>query len=824
MFEFLRILFSSDPYMPHAHCFLGVAGLIWLHVISDALIGLSYVSISATLVYLVYRGRRDIPFHSMFLAFGLFIIACGATHFMEIWTLWRATYWLSGTIKGITALASLVTAAALPPLVPMILAMIRAARESDENKQNLERTHAELQEVHARLRDFDELKTQFFANVSHELRTPLTLIIGPTEQLLSTDRLDPDQRRSLEVVQRNAQTLLKHVNDLLDVSRLEAGRLEVDYTETDLASLVRLSASHFEILATERRIDFRLEVPEVATAQTDPDKVQRIVLNLLSNAFKFTPPGGVIRCRLEVTAGGSSAPGQAVLTVADSGPGIPPEMREAIFERFRQADGGVTRSHGGTGLGLAIVRDFVRLHRGTIAVESAEEGGALFRVTLPLTAPAGTKVRTEPDAPVDGDRARQTLAELRAQVEVVPSEQPGERPTVLVVEDNPEMNRFVAEILSDRYHVSTASDGREGLMAARRLRPDLILSDVMMPAMSGDQLVAAVRAEPELERTPIMLLTAKADDELRVQMLREGAQDYVMKPFSPEELRARVDNLVVMKRARDVLQQELSTQVVDLELLATEVTSRKQELQAALDSMRVALDYAEKSSQVKSNFLRLVSHELRTPLTVLQLQLQRLERDAEQTMTERQRTIIDRISGASRRLLDLIESLLEYARIESGRLQLHVEPTDLNFLVGEVVSELEPQASRRNLEIRFSPTTEVPLLASDPRLIRLILVNLIGNAIKFTDEGYVEVRVGIEQDLHRVTVRDTGPGIPKEQQSVVFEPFAHLEPVHQKHTPGVGLGLALVREMTTALGGTIELESEEGRGATFTLFIPRAGG
>lgn len=158
--------------------------------------------------------------------------------------------------------------------------------------------------------------------------------------------------------------------------------------------------------------------------------------------------------------------------------------------------------------------------------------------------------------------------------------------------------------------------------------------------------------------------------------------------------------------------------------------------------MRVALDYAEKSSQVKSNFLRLVSHELRTPLTVLQLQLQRLERDAEQTMTERQRTIIDRISGASRRLLDLIESLLEYARIESGRLQLHVEPTDLNFLVGEVVSELEPQATRRNLEIRFSPTTEVPLLASDPRLIRLILVNLVGNAIKFTEDGYVEVQVG----------------------------------------------------------------------------------
>lgn len=816
MLEFFGVLFSSDPFMPHVHCFLGVAGLIWLHVISDGLIGLSYVGISATLVYLVYRARQDIPFHSMFLAFGLFIVACGATHFMEIWTLWRATYWLSGLVKAITAFASVITAIALPPLVPVVLGMIRAARESDQHKRDLEKAHAELTDVHTRLQQFDELKTAFFANVSHELRTPLALILGPTERLLKTGELSPSQRRDLELVERNARTLLKHVNDLLDVSRLEAGRMELEYAETDLASLVRLTTSHFDVLAAERGLDYQVEVPETLMAQADPDKVERVVLNLLSNAFKFTPVGGTIRCRLEMDAG------IAILSVADSGPGVPPEHREVVFERFRQVDGGPDRQHGGTGLGLAITQDLVSLHGGSISIRDAPEGGALFTVCLPLSAPAGTAVRPFVRSEPAGAHAEQALAELRSRAEGGVAYEHNGRARVLVVEDNPDMNRFVVETLGDTYAVSTALDGREGLEAARRLEPDLILSDVMMPGMSGDQLVAEIRALPELRHVPIVLLTAKADDELRVRMLRGGAQDYVMKPFAAEELRARVDNLIVAKRARDLLQRELSTQVHDLDALAGEVTFRKQELQATLDSMRIALDYAEKSSQVKSNFLRLVSHELRTPLTVLQLQLQRLERDQEQSLTPKQREILTKIGGSARRLLDLIESLLEYARMESGHLNLRIEPADLNALASEVISELEPQASRRQIDLRFIPDPDLPPLNSDPRLIRLILVNLVGNAVKFTDQGYVEVSLHCEDHLHRVQVRDTGPGIPPEAQSLIFEPFAHLEPVHQKHTPGVGLGLALVREMVHALGGTVELESDVGRGAIFTVVLPPA--
>jgi signal transduction histidine kinase len=818
MMELFKHLFAADGFMPHGHCYLWVPGLVWLHVISDALIGLAYVAISATLVYLVHRGRSDIPFHSMFLAFGTFIVACGGTHFMEVWTLWTPVYWLSGSVKVITAVASVMTAIALPPMVPLALRMVRAARVSEERRLELESAHAELNTLYAKLQEFDQLKTQFFANVSHELRTPLALVLGPTEKLLAAGGLTDGQRRDLQVIDRNARTLLKHVNDLLDISRLEAGKMAPSYAETDLARLLRLTASHFDVLAEERQIDFTVETPPSLPAQADPEKLQRVFLNLLSNAFKFVPGGGRVRCAL--TADG----GQATIVVEDNGPGVPAEMRESIFERFRQVEGGANRPFGGTGLGLAIAQDFVTLHGGAITMDDAPGGGARFTVTLPLAAPPDAEVRPAPSesAGLTGELARQALEELRSHIEVIAETPQAGRALILVVEDNPEMNRFVAETLAEEYRVATAFDGQEGLEQALALRPDLILSDVMMPRVSGDQMLRAVRARPELEGVPVVLLTAKADDELRVRLLQEGAQDYLMKPFAAEELRARVGNLVTMKRARDVLQRELESHLEDLEALAEEVTDRKRELQGALEAMRAARDHAEQASQVKNNFLGMVSHELRTPLTVITTYLQMLEMERGGALVPRQREIVRKMLLASRRLLSLIESLLEFARIQSGRLAIRVEPVDLATLAAETVEELQPQAQRKQLTVRLLPAPELPPLQSDPRLVRLILSNLVDNALKYTEHGAVEVSLGHADGAHRLAVRDTGPGIPPERQAIIFEPFEQLEPIRQKHTPGVGLGLSLVKEMAGALGGHVELTSQVGAGSTFSVVLPPA--
>jgi signal transduction histidine kinase len=277
-----------------------------------------------------------------------------------------------------------------------------------------------------------------------------------------------------------------------------------------------------------------------------------------------------VRCSLR------AADGRAVLEVADSGPGVPAEHREAVFERFRQIEGGATRRFGGTGLGLAIARDFVQLHGGTLTVAEAREGGALFTVELLLAAPEGTPVRpggprTEPGHPALDDRVGAQLDDLTRPAEAPAPAGAGDHalPLVLVIEDNPDMNRFIRDSLAGEYRVESATDGRDGLAKALALRPDLVLSDVMMPELSGEELVVAVRSRPEMDLVPIVLLTAKADDQLRIDLLRKGANDYVMKPFSLEEIRARVGRLVAGK-----LRSETHLQLVEELVVVRDLRAR----------------------------------------------------------------------------------------------------------------------------------------------------------------------------------------------------------------------------------------------------------
>jgi signal transduction histidine kinase len=812
MFDYLERL-ASFPFSPHRHCYLDRPELIWLHVSSDLLIGLSYVAISATLAYLVYR-IRNLPFYGMFLAFGVFIVSCGLTHFMEVVVVWDARYFLQGFIKALTAVSSVGTAILLPPLVPKALALVRAAQTSEERKRRLEATNAELERLYKQVSQLDQLKTEFFANVSHELRTPLTLVIGPTERLLGSEGLAPEQRQALETVALNARTVLKHVNDLLDLARLEARRMEMHYVAADLARTVRVQASHFESLARERRIDVRIEAPESLPAEVDANKVERVLLNLLSNAFKFVPDGG--RVRVSLRAEGK----KVILAVADSGPGVPPGMRQAIFERFRQGEGGTARRHGGTGLGLAITRDFVELHHGTVAVGDAPEGGALFAVELPLAAPAGTKVEAAADPAASAETGRQEVAALHTRSAEGQGVRGRGEALVLVVEDNADMREFVADTLADEFRTATARDGLEGLNKALELRPDLVLSDVMMPGHSGDELVRQMRERRELEGVPVVMLTAKADDELRVRLLREGAADYLVKPFAAEELRARVRNLVGMKRAGDVLRQEAEDRHAGLEFLAREVSLRKRESEAALEMARAAREQAEHASRVKSHFLRMVSHELRTPLTPLILNVAVLRRDRAEPLTAKQDSLARKIGESADRLRHLIESILEYAGLQGARPPGQVEALDAAALAEEVTEELRPTAQRKGLALRLAAPADLPPLFSDRRLVRLVLSNLLDNAVKFTDQGEVDVTLAPAAGGVALTVRDTGPGIPAEHQSMIFEPFEHLEPLQRKHTPGVGLGLTVVKELVQSLGGRIEVESQVGQGSTFTVVLP----
>ncbi len=467
--------------------------------------------------------------------------------------------------------------------------VFQRTREVAATSRKLKEANAELAGLYDRSRELDELKSQFFANVSHELRTPLTLILGPTHKLLAQAAADDPHRHDLEVILRNARLLLTQVNDLLDASKLEAGKVELDYADVDLAKLVRFVSAHFETVAADRGITFLVKAGERVPAELDSGRVQQALLNLLSNAVKFTPDNGTIRVELRYAPGSP----RAVVEVADSGPGIAPQHRVDVFERFHQIDGGPGRRFRGTGLGLSIARELVRLHGGNLTAADAPEGGAMLLATLPLTAPPGSRVRSGP--PGAGIRSGLAGAEIRsgladakvrsgpaaevrsglagAEVRSGPAAEAGSDrsawPVVVVVEDNADMNQFVCEALATTYRVHAALDGGDGLVKARTLRPDLIVCDVMMPGLSGEQLVRAARLDARLERTPILILSARNDDALRVRLLHEGANDYLLKPFSVAELRARAGNLIRVKLAEDQSRELRS--VKDRDRIATDL-------------------------------------------------------------------------------------------------------------------------------------------------------------------------------------------------------------------------------------------------------------
>ncbi|HEY2735575.1 MAG TPA: hybrid sensor histidine kinase/response regulator, partial [Polyangiales bacterium] len=399
-----------------------------------------------------------------------------------------------------------------------------------------------------------------------------------------------------------------------------------------------------------------------------------------------------------------------------------------------------------------------------------------------------------------------------------------ERPLVLVIEDNVDMNRFVCQTLSVEYRTESAFDGRTGLEKALRSVPDLVLTDLLMPGMSGEQLVQAMRNSPELDQTPLVLLTGRADEAVRVRLLREGAQDYLLKPFAADELRARVSNLISMKRTRQVLQQEMSGQMHDLELLAREVAHQKRELQAALESMRAAREQAEQASRLKSGFLAMVSHELRTPLAALQLQLERLQRSSVRELPHDKHVLVRRMASSVGRLHALIEGLLHYARIESGRFSVSTEALDVGKMASEVLEELRGVADEKGLALRLEVEDAPPGFEGDRDLVRLILMHLVENGLKFTEQGQVRVSVGFDERSCRLTVVDSGPGIPRDQQARIFQPFEPGEAVRRKHLPGIGLGLSLVRQLVDALGGSITLSSKVGHGTKFSVRLPHRTG
>src|SRR5262245_12950628 len=442
------------------------------------------------------------------------------------------------------------------------------------------------------LAQIDRAKTTFFSNISHEFRTPLTLMLGPLEETPAHPSLPPQHLQDLSLVHRNGLRLLKLVNTLLDFSRIEAGRMRANFEKVDLASLTADIASNFS--SVTERVGLKLIVDCSALLDfvyVDRDMWEKIVLNLMSNAFKFTL-AGQIAVRVQASRDGSAAQ----FSVIDTGIGISPEEFPHLFERFRRIEGARGRSFEGSGIGLALVQELVKLLGGDIAVESQPGVGSTFTVTIPFgTAHLPDHARQLSPADADSDPvsaatnirpqayinevlswsrrepngwSEASSPEIAGNIERAHVTSDGQRYRVVLAEDNADMRDYAGRLLRDAgFDVDVAADGETALEIVRHARPDLVLSDVMMPKLDGFGLLSHMRADPELSHIPVLLLSARAGEEARVEGLGSGADDYLTKPFSARELIARVDGNLRLARARREKTQALVEDAKTLETL-----------------------------------------------------------------------------------------------------------------------------------------------------------------------------------------------------------------------------------------------------------------
>jgi len=650
------------------------------------------------------------------------------------------TFFESGTIYATIGAGSLIVA----------VLKFRFFKVDFERRAELESASRQLSAAVTQLERVDQEKTRLFHNVSHELRTPLTMILGPLDDMANGA---PYRKDVLAMMRRNAKRLLRLIDDILELSKIDSEGLPLHVTRVDLGALTSNVAGMLTPGAQARDIELRWEGCERELwAKVDAYRIETVLTNLIANAIKYTSEGGAVVVRVSGDADG------ARFEVEDTGDGIPKEMLQRVFDRYVQVG---ERAMGGVGIGLSLAREIVELHGGTIGVESEHGKGSCFWFTLPtqhLTLkPGGTAVDSRIPAEIEDSSAASKQ----------PATVDGIQGSILVVDDEPDVRQLVTEVLRGDWYVLEARDGIAALSMIREHKPDVVLSDMMMPGMDGRDLLRAVRADATIAHTPMIFLTAARGVESETSLLGSGADDYLPKPFSPDVLRARVQ-----------LQMRLRRMLANL---------ASQEKLAAIGTLTAG-----------------ILHEVNNPAGCIVAASSLIRPDAD---ARKLKIAHDTIRQAAERIVKLTAALRSHARPDE---QDTAKPFNLKKGIESSITLLA-HSLNGYMDVAIDCADEIEVYGP-PARINHIFLNLIENASK---SGAKNVSIAVQSladGVVQVVVQDDGPGVPAENRNRIFDPFFTTREVGQ----GTGLGLFLCHKTLQENGGTIVLEPSAA-GARFVL-------
>ncbi|MGV3756129.1 MAG: ATP-binding protein [Verrucomicrobiota bacterium] len=694
--------------------------------------------------------------------------------------------------------------------------------ELDRNKQVLE-------EANRKLKELDEVKTRFFANISHELRTPLTLLLAPIETMRrqKAHMFDDQTREWLSTMEANGLRLLKLINDLLDLVKLESGRMDVRRDSVNLNDLLKGLRSSVQKMADDKRVHLSAEVDaEVSSVVTDRDKLEKILLNLVFNAIKFTPAKG------QVTIRAKKSGDYVQLEVVDTGMGIAEANIPYLFTRFWQADTSAQRKYQGTGIGLALVKELVEVQGGSVAVASKEGQGTTMTVRLPVT--VGREEKTVPVSPqmpvIPADivvpkdaqskpspqgewlqglyRRAELFPSLTALKDSIRPLQPmgnnGHRPKVLVADDEPDMLRYLKSELVNEYEVIEAADGRQAIALAAQFQPDIILCDMMMPEMDGIQVCKELRARSITQSIPLLLLTARADEDTKMNALSNGASDFLSKPFSVTELHVRLRNLVsAYQMQRRLARQNQVLEATLEQLKETETQLVQTEKMASLGRMSAG-----------------IIHEINNPLNYAKTGLFTLRKKSKHVPVDQQEDfdeVLKDIEDGVDRVKDIVSDLRTFTHPREDKLD-EVEvgksvAAALRFLSGEWKDKVPVYQHFNAQQI---------IIGNESTLLQL-LTNLLQNALdalksrgERSDEAAIWIEDKLTEHTYCLIIRDSGSGIPSHVLDKIFDPFFTTKDVGQ----GMGLGLSICYRIMQQHEGRINVRTEPGKFTEFTLEFP----